>query len=152
VLAAALSGGNLFVGGEFSSIGGKPRSHIGALDPVTGAAVPWDPGTNGAVRVLTVSGNTVYVGGDFTSLGREPQPHLAAVTGSAVIGLGGGRQPPRAFAQILPNPARSRIQVRFSLPSEAPVTWPSTTSRAAGSLRSTTMCVAPRVASASTCG
>ena len=37
------SGAALYVGGDFTSIGGVPRAGIAAVDAETGAVLPWDP-------------------------------------------------------------------------------------------------------------
>ena len=79
VLTLALSGGVLYVGGEFQNIAGQPRSHVAALDPETGAVLPWNPGADGTVRTLARNGSVVYAGGDFANAGGQPRPYLAAI-------------------------------------------------------------------------
>ncbi len=79
VYALALSGGTIYAGGVFSTIGGQARSNIAALDAATGTATSWDPEANAAVRSLAVSGGTVYAGGDFTSIGGKARNHIAAL-------------------------------------------------------------------------
>jgi len=86
VLALAVSGSTVYVGGEFGSIGGQPRNKIAALDAVTGQATAWDPNANATVEALAVSGSTVYAAGWFTGIGGQPRNNLAAldaVTGAA---------------------------------------------------------------------
>jgi hypothetical protein len=39
VRTIVLSGGKVFVGGEFTTINGRPRSHLAVLDPETGQLV-----------------------------------------------------------------------------------------------------------------
>lgn len=84
VNALVLSGKTLYVGGRFTSIGGKPRNFLAALDATTGRATSWNPDvqsplTAGAVHALAVSGGTVYAGGFFDSSGGKPRRDLAAV-------------------------------------------------------------------------
>ncbi|MDP2711591.1 MAG: hypothetical protein Q8O56_10265, partial [Solirubrobacteraceae bacterium] len=86
VRAIDTSGSIVYVGGDFSSIGGQPRNGLAALDTATGNATPWNPNPNWSVEVLAVSGSTVYVGGRFSSIGGQPRNGLAALdtgTGSA---------------------------------------------------------------------
>jgi len=86
VRAVGVSGGVVFLGGDFTSIGGQARNNIVAFDAATGATTAWNPGANEDVRSLAVSGGVVYAGGDFTSIGGEPRNHIAAidpVTGAA---------------------------------------------------------------------
>ncbi|MDW8255126.1 MAG: hypothetical protein RMM58_14715, partial [Chloroflexota bacterium] len=78
VSALAVSGSTVYVGGDFTQIGGQPRNYLAALDAATGTLLPWNPNANWTVRALAVSGSTVYVGGDFTQIGGQPRNRLAA--------------------------------------------------------------------------
>jgi hypothetical protein len=80
VHALALDGNTLFVGGDFTSIGGQARSRIAALDTATGTPSGWRPeAANGLVAVLLVDGNRVFAGGYFSGIGGRPQEYLAAL-------------------------------------------------------------------------
>ena len=79
VLALAVSGSTIYAGGFFTSMGGRPRNHLAAVDARTGALKSWDPNADSTVRVLAVSGTTVYAGGFFTSVGGRTRNHLAAI-------------------------------------------------------------------------
>src|SRR5439155_2097928 len=79
VAALALQNGKLFVGGDFSNIGGQPRSRIAALDSASGAVLPWGPEANGTVSVLLVADEKVYAGGYFTSIGGQPRNRVAVL-------------------------------------------------------------------------
>ena len=103
VLALAVSGTRVYVGGKFTRIGGQPRAYIAALDTRSGAAKAWNPrahfvpcnsritGTAGcdvgpAVLALAVTRSHVYVGGVFTRIGGKPRGYIAALdprTGAA---------------------------------------------------------------------
>ncbi len=87
ISALAVSGTTVYVGGNFTSIAGQPRSYIAALD-TSGLATTWNPDPNDMVGVLAVSddGTTVYAGGKFTTIGGQPRHYLAALdpaTGNA---------------------------------------------------------------------
>jgi hypothetical protein len=69
----------LVVGGEFTSLGGEPRTDLAMLDYVTGLATHWDPEPDGAVWALAAAGNTLFCGGDFTSIAGETRSRLAAL-------------------------------------------------------------------------
>ncbi len=69
----------LYVGGEFDSIGGSPRSNLGALDIATAGATPWDPACYGFTDAIAVNGSTVFVGGMFSMCGGEVRHRLAAI-------------------------------------------------------------------------
>ncbi|MDW8145463.1 MAG: hypothetical protein RMJ48_04040 [Roseiflexaceae bacterium] len=68
VLALAVSGSDVYVGGKFTNAGGVPNtSRIARWD-----GAQWRPlggGVNGSVSALAVSGGQVYVGGAFTDAG-----------------------------------------------------------------------------------
>jgi trimeric autotransporter adhesin len=76
----------VYAGGDFSSIGGRRRSAIAALDARTGAATAWNPNADARVSALAVRGARVYAGGDFKSIGgkrRRGFASLDARTGTA---------------------------------------------------------------------
>ncbi len=76
VSSLAVSGSNVYVGGEFASIGGTPRNRLAAID-TDGTLTPWNPDPSGnsnsrggmSVKSIAVAGSTAYVGGNFTSIG-----------------------------------------------------------------------------------
>jgi hypothetical protein len=77
--AFALSGSTVYVGGQFTSIGGQPRNNLAALDAQTGSATAWNPNANDGVNALAVSGSTVYAGGQFDSIGGRARNLIAAL-------------------------------------------------------------------------
>ncbi|HKY76171.1 MAG TPA: hypothetical protein VJS45_08530 [Acidimicrobiia bacterium] len=74
------NGENVFVGGDFSYIGGKYTSKLAKVNLATGKVDPnFKVSVKGRVRALTLHGDRLYVGGDFWSIGGQPRPKLAAV-------------------------------------------------------------------------
>ncbi len=64
VHALNLSGGTLYVGGNFIEIGGQVRQAIAALDAATASVLSWNPAFSvGDVYSLAVDADTVYAGG-----------------------------------------------------------------------------------------
>lgn len=63
-----------------------PRQHLAAVNSATGALLPWNPGSDGAVNALAASpdGSTIYAGGLFKTVGGLSRKRLAAI--SAVSG------------------------------------------------------------------
>jgi trimeric autotransporter adhesin len=80
VLAMVLSDGVLYLGGEFTAVGGQPRTRLAAIHTTTGALADWAPDAEGGwVTSLAAAANTIYVGGRFTSIRGQMRNYLAAV-------------------------------------------------------------------------
>jgi hypothetical protein len=80
VVALAVSGSTIYVGGVFNNIRDwVPRRGLAALDLTTGAVTPWDPNCDGLVRSIAVSGNTIYVAGQFSTVAGQARANLAAL-------------------------------------------------------------------------
>ena len=93
--AIMVHGRTVYVGGDFTSIGGQRRSHLAALNGVTGQLLPWNPQVDYAVEALAVAGGTIVAGGHFERAGEVRRRALAAFEiGSAALtpwdpGVGG---------------------------------------------------------------
>ena len=71
---------SVYVGGDFSHIGGHSVSKLAKLDLATGAVdTTFHPVVKGRVRGLFLDGTRLYLGGDFTSVSGQARPKLAAV-------------------------------------------------------------------------
>jgi len=119
VRALVLADSQLVVGGNFGGMGGQSRICLAAVDTATALATSWDPDLDGYVWSLLQAGSTLYVGGGFSRAGGLPADGLA---GFAVPSP--QPRPPSVLglAQCVPNPVRSVAEIRFDLPSAAPVT------------------------------
>ena len=87
-LTLSADGNTLYVGGNFTSIGGQARNRIAALSTSgTGTASSWDPNADNNVYALAVNGSTVYAGGhQITRIGGQSRNLVAALdatTGAA---------------------------------------------------------------------
>ncbi len=85
VLAITPAGTNLYVGGNFTNVGGQLRQHVAALNPDTGVPHAWNPGTDTNVQAILVRSTNVYVGGTFTNMTNStgasvPRNRLAAIS------------------------------------------------------------------------
>ena len=65
----------VFIGGDFANLVGPdgelvPRANLAALDPATGAPLPWTANAAGSVWGLALSPDrsTLYLGGQFTGI------------------------------------------------------------------------------------
>ena len=86
-LALSADSTQLYVGGDFDHIGGRPASKLARVDLLTGKLDPtFHPGVRGSVRALALAGDRLYVGGTFTTVtgpaGGESRPKLAALDAS----------------------------------------------------------------------
>ena len=118
------NGSMLYLGGDFTSIGGIARNRMSRL-AVNGSDLSltlYDPSvTNGPVNTLQVYDDYVYAGGSFLNVKGQPQPyfagiyqHLTGVETSSPPAVGG--MPVSAS----PNPFGDKTAIRFTLDAAAP--------------------------------
>jgi putative cell wall-binding protein len=81
VLSLLLNGTTLYVGGDFSTVGGQAREGLAAIDLTSGTVTNWNPSieVDADVTSMVLDGTTLYVGGDFTSIDGDPRNRLAAI-------------------------------------------------------------------------
>lgn len=90
VTTIAVSGSTLYLGGNFTEIGGQLRNGLAALDTTTATATPWNPDPNVTsatsgfalgqqVDTVAAVGSQVLAGGSFTSVGGVARKDLAAI-------------------------------------------------------------------------
>jgi hypothetical protein len=74
-------GDRIYLGGEFTTVNGVPRSRLAAIDATTGELTDWAPSANNRVLDLAASadGSRIYVGGGFSSISGVSRQQLAAV-------------------------------------------------------------------------
>lgn len=81
VRAAVSDGvGGFYIAGDFTAVGGVPRTRIAHITAAGAVDAFFNPDVNGRVNALAVSsnGHTVYAGGDFTRVnGDTTRNHLA---------------------------------------------------------------------------
>ena len=75
-------GGGYYLGGDFSSVGGQPRSDLAQVDS-TGSVTSWAPTADAPVRALAVGPDGVYAGGDFANVDGAPVGGLAKLDASS---------------------------------------------------------------------
>ncbi|MEJ7708153.1 MAG: hypothetical protein WKF82_13290 [Nocardioidaceae bacterium] len=90
IRALALSGDQLYLGGDFTQVGGEPRTRLAAVDANTGnPKASWKTkAIGGPVRTLAVSNGEVYVGGNFTTLKDSTGSHAQSRLGRLDSGTG----------------------------------------------------------------
>ncbi len=77
-LASSPNGKYLYIGGQFSSVNGKPRHDLAAFVAKTGKLAPrlGDFKISGQVRGLTATRSGIYFGGSFGSVNGKKRGHL----------------------------------------------------------------------------
>lgn len=81
VLALAVSGDDVFVGGQQVQCGGASRPNLSVIGRTTGLATAWAPQVaSGYVRAFAVSNGTLYFTGQFLSVGGQQRSGAAALT------------------------------------------------------------------------
>lgn len=88
VTSIAVRDSMIYVGGNFTYIGGKSRNSIAALDAITGNATNWDPNVIGGdpardiypiVHSLLLSGSKIVLGGTFRGIGGITRNNIASL-------------------------------------------------------------------------
>ena len=73
----------LYVGGLFTTVGGKAQAKIAAIDPTSGALITtFKAALNGTVTGIAATDTTVYAGGSFNASGSTSRSRLAAFRAS----------------------------------------------------------------------
>ncbi len=103
---AVLPGGDVIVGGDFTTAGGVPANRIARYHPTTGVWSALGSGTNNFVSALAVlPGGDVIVGGDFSLAGGVPANNIARYnpTTNTWSALGSGTNSTILALAVLPS-------------------------------------------------
>jgi len=83
VRAIAIFDHQVFIGGDFTRVNGRPQAHLAALRPADGRLLgPAVTPVDGTVRALLTMGGRLYVGGKFTSVSGVARDDLFALNRS----------------------------------------------------------------------
>jgi hypothetical protein len=113
LFARTLYGATLYAGGGFSSIRGRSRDHIAALDAITGAPLPWNPSLPGGAHAMAVHQRWIYATGNFLD---RLHRSFAVFSGSGTMLAVDRTEPTAAGLRAAPHPFRSEVALRFALP------------------------------------
>lgn len=72
-------GATIYLGGSFTTVGGRARLHLAAVATDGGAVRLWHANTDGAVDALAVSSTRLYAGGAFLHVKGAIRNRLAAI-------------------------------------------------------------------------
>jgi hypothetical protein len=101
------AGDQLFVAGDFTSIGGATRRGVAALDTATGLANGWDAALDDNVYSLALHGETLYLAGEFENVGSKARNYLASVDAETGLATGWDPDPDDAVDAVCLDPAGS---------------------------------------------
>lgn len=68
VTKIAMLAGNLYIGGDFTSVNSSSRQNFAVLNKMSGSLLPLNISFQGAIKMVKVFDNDVYVGGAFLSV------------------------------------------------------------------------------------
>jgi hypothetical protein len=88
IFSLAINGSDVYVGGNFKSVGGIKCNYIAKWNGVSWSAL--GDGTNAEVLTILVSGSNLYIGGSFTSAGTVGALRVARWDGSTWSAMGSG--------------------------------------------------------------
>src|SRR5262249_56097454 len=93
----------LYVGGDFTGLGGFVRNRLGTVDAATAALGTWNPNADGSVTQMSLSSGTMYVGGQFTTVGGTARSRLASVSATTGAPTTWNPNPDGAVNVVAPN-------------------------------------------------
>ena len=113
VRALAAAGRSIYVGGQFTQVGGEFRNRLAGLSLNNAQAHSWNPNADALVRVIYRTLDALYVGGDFTTVGGGPQTYFAVFPSATAFVPGSlQRQPNGDFTGTLISADGSRVIVQ----------------------------------------
>ncbi len=124
VYAIAVSGSDVYVGGDFTKAGGITVNYIAQWDGSS-----WYPlgsgvgggGTYPQVNAVAVSGSDVYVGGQFTQAGGNPANYIARWR-DPDVGINATPEVITGTIHASPNPTASGVELSFQSDGFSPLT------------------------------
>lgn len=118
VRAFAKSGDDLYLAGDFTTLGSSPVRRLAKVS-ASGTGAPnttWTPNPNNTVRAITVSGGQVYAGGDFSTAAGETVTRLGRFSASGAGEIDLSFQAPAAQSVRTLSASPTRIAVGGSFP------------------------------------
>lgn len=87
VVSFMLLGTDVYVGGDFTNIGGSARGRGARFDQATHTLQSWNPAANNRITSMSAYGGSIYLSGWFLSIGGQSRSFLAELDPvSAIVG------------------------------------------------------------------
>lgn len=85
-IVASPDGKRIYLGGNFTTVDGRPHNRIAAFDTASGALIDsFSAGLNNTVLALAATNQTVYAGGLFSTADGVARARLSAFTAAGVL-------------------------------------------------------------------
>jgi hypothetical protein len=86
VYAINVSGGTVYLGGNFTQVGGQVRNYLAAVNASDAALTSWNPNADNTVQTMILNGSIIYAGGSFTTIAGQVRNKIAAInTASSTV-------------------------------------------------------------------
>ncbi len=79
VRCMVLNGPTLYIGGDFTTVNGQPRSRLAGVSTATGAPTSLNLIVNNTVNCMALQSSVLYFGGSFTLIGAATYNRIASV-------------------------------------------------------------------------
>jgi len=80
-----VSKGIVYVGGDFSMVGGAEVTNLAAIDASSASVTSWLPEIDGTINTLAIGSGNIYVGGNFTTIEKDARTSVAAIDDSGSV-------------------------------------------------------------------
>ena len=115
-LAISTDGKTVYIGGDFTSLGGAARTRLAAEAAIaptststTGTLRSWAPAADGSVYTIAQLGGRVFLGGTFLHVSGHGRPRLAAVAAATGALAAWHPKADGAVRALLPSPTGSEL-------------------------------------------
>jgi hypothetical protein len=86
VRALAVTRSTVYLGGNFTTVRGRPRARVAAVNKAGGRLLRWNPNANGAVEeIVRDRAGNLYLGGTFTTVGGRRRLRVARVGAGGAV-------------------------------------------------------------------